>query len=344
MEETFTHNGFTSICPESHTLDDQIKYILAADEIAGIAGTLTHMLLFAHKFDKVLYSINKTYFMNWMMFDTLKMLNYKTVFLDFYEARNPTRLGFGPFIFIKNENYDNFVKDYNFSCDLGELNSQQYLGDCISEYIWRYNIINGKNKFNFIIKNDPTDSEYFPLDLYKRWVKYYQHHEMFFGNFLEKYASLQNMAIAAEYNAISVRNLLNTGNEHLIFYEVHLSMDGWLGFMPAESIAGFICKQHYVEAFRIKLVNCTNYIFYQVFYNDEGWSKTAINGQVAGTTGKSRPIDGFKIWLEDLSHSFSVHYRAFTSNWLPWCKDGQEIKSNDHFRAIQIKFLAKKIR
>ena len=139
--------------------------------------------------------------------------------------------------------------------------------------------------------------------------------------------------------AIKIKLTNELANEFDIYYRVHVSNIGWMGWTSNGEPAG--TKGHYsaIEALEIKLVNkgdttikkqSNSYIesvdklSYSSHVSDIGWMKYVDSSVVSGTTGQSRRLEAFKI-KKSSSLPGDVVYKSYISR-RGW---SNEVKNNE---------------
>lgn len=109
IEKQFADNGYQIISPEKHSLVEQIAMIRQAKEIACVAGTLPHNMIFAKDGAK-LTIIRKTNKPNYRQTDVNYIRKLKVTQVDAHIS--PMAVGAsGPFILDINENFKAFFLD-----------------------------------------------------------------------------------------------------------------------------------------------------------------------------------------------------------------------------------------
>ena len=110
-----------------------------------------------------------------------------------------------------------------------------------------------------------------------------------------------------------------------IYYRVHVSNIGWMGWTSNGKPAGTKGYHNAIEAIEIKLINkgdttiqnqsnsykeSINSISYSSHVSDIGWMKYVNNGEMSGTTGESRRLESFKVKLQS-QLSGDVVYKSY---------------------------------
>ena len=123
-----------------------------------------------------------------------------------------------------------------------------------------------------------------------------------------------------------------------IFYRVHVSYKGWMGWTSNGEPAGTKGYYYPIEAIEIKLVNkddstMSNQSNSYIEYNDEvqysshlsyvGWKSYVTNGEISGSTGENRRLESFKVKLQS-QLSGDVVYKSYITR-RGWA---QEVKND----------------
>ena len=110
-----------------------------------------------------------------------------------------------------------------------------------------------------------------------------------------------------------------------IYYRVHVSNIGWMGWNSNVKPAGTKGYHNAIEAIEIKLINkgdttiqnqsnsykeSIDSISYSSHVSDIGWMKYVNNGEMSGTTGESRRLESFKVKLQS-QLSGDVVYKSY---------------------------------
>ena len=140
FDNLFSRNNFTIIYPETETLDDQIYYIKNVTQFAGISGSVIHNLLFSEGLERLII-INKTFHINTLIFDLLKIKKIVPIFVDSYAVHHPVRIGSGPFLFVNNYLLHNFIRDFNFTENSDDFLSSDFTEKCVRKYEFMYHKI-----------------------------------------------------------------------------------------------------------------------------------------------------------------------------------------------------------
>lgn len=109
IEKQFAGNGYLIISPEKHSLVEQIAMIRQAKEIACVAGTLPHNMIFG-KDGSSLTIVRKTNKPNYRQADVNNMRGLKVTQVDAHISPMPVGAS-GPFILDINDNFRAFFQD-----------------------------------------------------------------------------------------------------------------------------------------------------------------------------------------------------------------------------------------
>lgn len=109
----FKKNGYTVVCPEEHSLVEQIGIIQNSDEIVSISGTLAHTLIFAKNNTKLI-QLKKYVDVNYRQAEINQCRNLNVYNIDCHISPFLVRNG-GPFVFDVNNNLVSFfrINGYN---------------------------------------------------------------------------------------------------------------------------------------------------------------------------------------------------------------------------------------
>ena len=340
IDNLFAKNGYDIFYPEELSLDDQIFIINSCSSIALITGTLVHNLLFATK--KIeLVLLNKVHIFEGMIIDTLKIKNLDPIFVDCYAMKYPVRLGFGPFLFVNNINFKNFIKDNGLTLIDDCFTKEKYLRDTISSYSKKYEqtVINQNKKFK--VSDSISSNNFYNPNIINDYIDNYLQYESY-PKLDREVKYITNQDILYKYEELKEQFISfykNFKMTPIISYQVHCSNIGWLKECSEFLVAGYTNKNFSIEAFRIfSPENCN--LLYRCFYKKEGWSKLCSNNEICGTIGKSKVINGISIMVDErFSKIYQCLFRVFVPNagWSCWYSNGMETKSMDNgFVALQI--------
>lgn len=341
IDDLFHVMKYEVIYPEKESLDNQIYYINNCDEFAAISGTIIHNLIFSHRSYKNVYIVNKTYIINEAVLDTCKIKNLKPIFLDFYLSKYPVHIGFGPFIFYRNINFDKFIDSLFIDINTLHFCNTNNLINYISSYDQYYHRLLREKKHYVNVSDNPDSLVYFPPFFIKDWINnVYRYEDEANINYL-KYNTISDIERENELLKNNISTLIKLDKEEvLLIYNTHLSMIGWIGDTITNTVSGAINKNHGIEAFYVYTKDNDLDLIYSVYYKDSGWSDEIKNGGIAGTVGKSKIINGIKIYINnDISNKYkstSIVYRIYDDNWSKWYSDGEEAITNSIIKAIQI--------
>ena len=132
-----------------------------------------------------------------------------------------------------------------------------------------------------------------------------------------------------------------------IYYQAHISQDGWLDYVGDSEIAGDIEKSNALEAFKIGIDNISDYQLNVKTYDKvNGWvNYDNVKGDtIIGSTGKSLSLQAINATLNN-NDGYKLQYRTYLSNqgWSDWTNQGSVsgVTSGDNeikavmFRIIQ---------
>ena len=133
-----------------------------------------------------------------------------------------------------------------------------------------------------------------------------------------------------------------------IYYQAHISQDGWLDYVGDSEIAGNIEKSYALEAFKIGIDNISSNYQLNVKTYDKvnGWvNYDNVKGDtIIGSTGKSLSLQAINATLNN-NDGYKLQYRTYLSNqgWSNWTNQGSVsgVTSGDNeikavmFRIIQ---------
>ena len=133
-----------------------------------------------------------------------------------------------------------------------------------------------------------------------------------------------------------------------IYYQAHISQDGWLDYVGDSEIAGNIEKSYALEAFKIGIDNISSNYQLNVKTYDKvnGWvNYYNVKGDtIIGSTGKSLSLQAINATLNN-NDGYKLQYRTYLSNqgWSDWSNQGSVsgVTSGDNeikavmFRIIQ---------
>ena len=135
-----------------------------------------------------------------------------------------------------------------------------------------------------------------------------------------------------------------------IYYRVHVSNIGWMGWASNGSSAGSLGSGNQIEAVQIRLVSkgsgapgstSDSYrgcgLNYQAHSESYGWMTPVTSGKTAGTVGKAKRLEALEISLGDQKYSGSISYQAHVSGigWTGWQSDGSVAGTTGQCRSIQ---------
>lgn len=141
IERAFVKNGFKSICPETMTIGQQIAAVKGATEIAGIAGTALHNILFAAGMNesKRVIMLNRT-----EVFNIQFMINEMVgVDMDVIRAHHnflPVSHADGPFIIGMTDELRAWFNDNKMDANGVKFRPEKYAKKFLAKYMEIYSI------------------------------------------------------------------------------------------------------------------------------------------------------------------------------------------------------------
>ena len=114
LERFFQANGYTVIAPEKLSLRQQVFYYQYAKEIAALAGSITHSILFASDNLKVTI-LNKMNLTNGYQMVVDSMVNADITYVDVYLSTKPVCFGYGPFLVGITDYLKQYAEDRNMT-------------------------------------------------------------------------------------------------------------------------------------------------------------------------------------------------------------------------------------
>lgn len=123
-----------------------------------------------------------------------------------------------------------------------------------------------------------------------------------------------------------------------VFYQTHVSWEGWHGWTSNGNSAGHIAADREIEAIRVNISGFSplTSIRYRVHVQDVGWQNYVADGAQAGTTGASKQIEAIIIDLVNNPHGY-LEYSVWISGigWSSWVREGNVAGTTGQGRAIQ---------
>ena len=128
-----------------------------------------------------------------------------------------------------------------------------------------------------------------------------------------------------------------------VFYRVHVSNEGWLGWVKNGSGANYTNNK--IEAVQIQIRpkgqvsedqgNINTNVSYITHVSNIGWQNAVTNGKIAGTTGQNKAMEAIQIDVDDRA-SYSIEYTALSEGkgWSNTCKDGETAGTTGESRAL----------
>lgn len=321
---------------ESYTLDEQITFLKNAEEIALSAGSLAHNVLFIRNMGKIVNYVNKCNLISFAQLESLRYSISRLNVMDFYIAKFPVSYGHGPFLFAYNKEMRQYIQDLGISLNHPHYLEDDYLSQSINSYVLNYYVNQVHIQRRTAFSRDPNHTAYFPVELLYDWFEQYGKFEFQSSFPFETLCPGQRgegcRHLSEQLNIIE--QLLTASDLH-IGYRVHIARAGWQGWVIDGMTAGKAQSGLKIETFSLQLCGRKGAVQYQSWYARQGWSVTHRGGEVAGTTGQGLPIDGIRIWLA--LPGLGIKYRTFASgSWSVWHMNGQGLKMQGGFEAIQI--------
>lgn len=162
--------------------------------------------------------------------------------------------------------------------------------------------------------------------LLKGNIKYQSY--TYFKDWHDEVTNDQESGVADEkLEAIKISLTDELANKFNVFYRVHVSNIGWMGWTSNGNPAG--TKGYYkpIEAIEIKLIDKEenklqneqnsykefyDSILYSSHISDIGWKNYVKDGEMSGTTGESRRLEAFKVKKES-NLSGDIIYKSYIS-------------------------------
>ena len=131
-----------------------------------------------------------------------------------------------------------------------------------------------------------------------------------------------------------------------IYYQAHISENGWLDYVGDSEIAGDIEKSYVLEAFKIGIDNISDYqLNVKTYDRVNGWlNYDNVKGDtIIGSTGKSLPLQAINVILNN-NDGYKLQYRTYLSNqgWSDWTNQGSVsgvTSGNNEIKAIMFRII-----
>ena len=131
-----------------------------------------------------------------------------------------------------------------------------------------------------------------------------------------------------------------------IYYQAHISENGWLDYVGDSEIAGDIEKSYVLEAFKIGIDNISDYqLNVKIYDKVNGWiNYDNVKGDtIIGSTGKSLPLQAINVILNN-NDGYKLQYRTYLSNqgWSDWTNQGSVsgvTSGNNEIKAIMFRII-----
>ena len=166
---------------------------------------------------------------------------------------------------------------------------------------------------------------------------------------------------AKTLGAIKISLSGESSDKYRVYYRVHVTNLGWLGWTANGEMAGTKGYGYKIEAIQIKILSIEDKnipvignaykekdttLSYCAHIRDLGWQNWVENGEQAGTTGKAKAVEALKIQLEDSLYAGNVEYQAHVRDlgWQNWSKNGEQIGTTGRalsVEAVKIKLTGK---
>lgn len=114
LEKFFQYNGYTIIAPEKLSLKQQVFYYQYSKELAAVAGSITHSILFARDGLNVTI-LNKMNITNGYQMVIDRLVNARITYVDVYKMSYPVSFGYGPFLIGITEYLRAFASNNNMT-------------------------------------------------------------------------------------------------------------------------------------------------------------------------------------------------------------------------------------
>lgn len=128
--------------------------------------------------------------------------------------------------------------------------------------------------------------------------------------------------------AVQISLTGEAAKQYDLYYQIHKSNVGWMGWVTAGKQAGISCIANKMEAIQIMLVpkgsaapknlptTSSNIpvALYSAHVVNIGWQDFTSNAGVAGTTGNAQRLEAAKIRLSSSSDDFNIEYSMFVQN------------------------------
>lgn len=139
FEKCFIENGYTSLAPETLTLEEQIYVWNHASRIACINGTIPLNVMFTVNSALELLILNKTSIYHENPIILLEMRKIKAQFLNIFKEPlkcYPRSLGEGPYLLWPTEDFKHFCKKYKFKLGISGGKEKRYFFNQILKYFF----------------------------------------------------------------------------------------------------------------------------------------------------------------------------------------------------------------
>ena len=239
---------------------------------------------------------------------------------------------------------------YNVGLSYSSMNRegwQDYVSDGISGTTGK-NL--GLNKIKIKLTNNSAlsgDIKYQTYTFFKDW-----------GN--EVTSDQESGANDETIEAVKISLTGELADKFDIYYRVHASNIGWMGWTSNGEVAGTKGYYYPIEAIEIKLVNkgdstyqneensykeLSDSVSYSSHLSIKGWKKKVKNGETSGTTGENRRLEAFKVKISSILPG-DIVYKSYISRrgWSGEVKNDQLAGTTGlsrNLEAISIKLTGK---
>lgn len=337
IDELFNLAGYTTLYPEELTIDDQIYYLNNCGSLAVTSGSLTHNVIFARKGTNVTI-VNKSYLINELEYDSLKIANCLPAFCDFYLSRQPVNMCEGPFLNLYNDLMRKYIVDNKLNADVSSYLNYRYSLKLIARIDSSYKLSDSQLDYRKWYNDDVHASIYYSPEIPETYISSYLAWSLGSIDWKKYVSRIADFMKGFDAMEAKLRGAVSEfAVESCLSYETHLA---WLGWQPPSSNGSISGKEE--EKYDVQCIKITNScpefdICYQVLIEGETrWTEAASSGQEAGTTGQGRKLTGLRIWLDSNVGNYTVQYSVYSGGWSEWKKNGEELLEPGGFSAMRI--------
>ncbi len=158
FETLFVSNGFSSVAPETLSLEEQIYLWNNCDEIVCINGTIPLNVIFSRNKKLKLTVLNKTSILHENPYILLQFRGIDADFINIYDEpfkKYPKSLGEGPFLLNNTTEFQDYCKNNNLEPFQSIKSTERYFKKCKRMYIFA--IISIKNRIKCFIRKIVPD-------------------------------------------------------------------------------------------------------------------------------------------------------------------------------------------